>query len=265
MILYCFVKKMRYQSKVNLAMPLLILLACLFSGNAVATSNEQLDKEKEKNVVEDVYLSTLLLTDQSEMNLMDWRKFCYPEMPANMLNPNIQQFKGILGLGLFSLLTFILQFDLSSKHSQTEFGWGFNGMVGGPLKDGNTSLYLLGSAHRYSFDSGHDNLLQIGLQGRRNIGNDTRFWAGAEAGWVRDKTVSDYAGEEGVHNPIANGFFAGVLGGYKLPVKGVDMSAFAGISLINFGDFKADDHVIEEGHTSFQIKIGVEVGLPLAK
>ena len=155
-----------------------------------------------------------------------------------------------------------VQVDGGTKHSETEFGGGITGLVGKQLSNEVTSIYGLAGYHYYSFDNGHDNYYQLGLQARQTLGDKGLFWAGGEAGWARDKSVYKDADWS---NPTSNGFFAGALAGYKLPVSALDMSVFTGLSYIRFGDFKADDFVVEEGHNSVQFKLGVNIALPFSE
>ena len=155
-----------------------------------------------------------------------------------------------------------LQADAGMKHSETEFGGGITGLAGKQLSNQLTSIYGLAGYHYYAFNGGHDNFFQVGIQARQALGENGLFWAGGEAGWVHDKSIYKDADWS---NPTSNGFFAGALAGYKLPVSALDMSVFTGLSYIRFGDFKADDYVVEEGHNSVQFKLGVNIALPFSE
>lgn len=185
--------------------------------------------------------------------------------------------KGLKSAGLGDIVRIFVLFALSSvfvgcagtkaaveadsglKRTETEYGWGVTGLVGKEIKMENTSVYGLVSYHRYSFETGHDNLLQLGVQGRRLLGNDNTFWVGGEITYVHDKSVYDDAEWE---DPTSNGFSIGGLAGYKLPIEKLNVSAFTGLSFINFGDFKADGIVVETGHGSVQFRLGVDIELP---
>lgn len=150
-----------------------------------------------------------------------------------------------------------VEVDGGSKKTETEYGWGITGLVGTDLNIEKTSVYGLASYHRYSFETGNDNLLRLGVQGRRMLGADESFWLGGELAYVHDTSVYDDAEWE---NPSASGFTLGAIAGYKLPVD-FDMSVFGGVAYINFGDFKANGQVVEGGHSSTQLRLGVEIGL----
>ena len=149
--------------------------------------------------------------------------------------------------------------DGGFKQTETEYGWGVTGLVGKEINIENTSVFGLASYHRYSFTTGHDNLLQLGVQGRRLLGNEKMFWVGGEIAYVHDKSVYDDADWT---NPTSNGFSIGGLAGYKLPIQKLDVSAFTGLSFIHFGDFKADGLIIDPKGNSVQFRLGVDVVLP---
>jgi len=151
-----------------------------------------------------------------------------------------------------------VQADAGMKHSETEFGGGVTGLAGKQLSNQLTSIYGLAGYHYYAFENGHDNFYQVGLQARQALGEKGLFWAGGEAGWAHDKSIYKDADWS---NPTSNGFFAGALAGYKLPVSALDMSVFTGLSYIGFGDFKADNVIVEPGHNSVQFKLGVNIAL----
>ncbi len=169
-----------------------------------------------------------------------------------------------LSEGCMQLIT-VVQCDAGLKRTETEYGFGFTGLVGQELADEKTSVFGTASYHIYYFGDGydytggHDNLLKVGVQARRSLANNfENFWVGGEAAYVRDKSVYDHAEWD---NPVANGFSLGGLAGYKLPSKKLDASVFTGLSLIHFGDFKADGHVVDPSHNSVQFRVGVEVEL----
>ena len=151
--------------------------------------------------------------------------------------------------------------DVGSKHSETEYGGGITALAGTQLPNKITSIYGLAGYHYYSFEGGHDNLFQLGIQGRQMLG-EKGFWAGGEAGWLKDTSVYTDGDRS---NPSSNGFFMGALAGYRLPVSVVDMSVFTGLDFLSFGDFKADNSVYEAGHNSIQLKLGVSVALPFSE
>ncbi len=156
----------------------------------------------------------------------------------------------------------VVEADGGTKQSETEFGGGITGLAGTQLSNELTSVYGLAGYHYYSFNGGHDNLFQLGIQGRQALGEKGLFWVGGEAGWAHDKSI--YKDAEW-SNPTSDGFFIGALAGYKLPVSAVDMSVFTGLNYIGFGDFKADNRVIEEGHNSMQFKLGISLALSFSK
>ncbi len=150
--------------------------------------------------------------------------------------------------------------DAGLKRTETEYGWGVSGLVGQQLPDEKTTVYGLASYHNYSYTGGHDNLLQLGIQGRRSLGNEDKFWVAGEAAWVYDKSLNDYPEME---DPTAHGFSVGALAGYKLPCRVLDLSVFSGLAFFQFGDFKANGDVIYPKGNSVQLRVGLEVALPL--
>ncbi len=163
----------------------------------------------------------------------------------------------IFGANSCAVTNTMVQADASSKHSETEFGFGGTLLMGTELPIANTSIYGLASYHKYSFTGGHDNLWQFGVQGRKAMGEDNNWWLGGELTYLRDKSVEDQ-----YVNSTANGYSAGVLAGRKLPIPVLNMSVFTGVSFIHFEDFKADNMVTYPSGNSVQLKVGVEIDIP---
>jgi hypothetical protein len=171
----------------------------------------------------------------------------------------------------------------AKDHGDTQIGGGVEMMVGPKLGEDTEILGVLGY-DRYYYFVGNDDFVKFGLQGRRTFGNDS-FWLGAEASYVKDwayiKDITDNpdVGMAGcIFNPMtqqleyrrtrtANGWMAGVLGGYKIKqVKSMDMSIFAGAYFMHLGDFKSKlDEITKDCHNNLHFKAGIEVGLPFSK
>lgn len=170
-----------------------------------------------------------------------------------------------------------------SDHGDTQIGAGVELKVGPKLGEKTEILGVLGY-DRYYYFVGNDDFVKLGLQGRRYF-NDDAFWLGVEGSLVKDwayiKDIADnpdvgYAGY--IFNPMtqqleyrrtreANGWMAGVLGGYKLKqIKSLDMNVFAGAFLMHLGDFTSiQDEITKECHYNLHFKAGVEVALPFSK
>jgi hypothetical protein len=169
------------------------------------------------------------------------------------------------------------------NHGDTQIGGGVEMLIGPKLGEKTEILGVLGY-DRYYYYVGNDDLIKLGLQGRRSLRNNS-FWLGAEAGYLRDwayiKDIADNpdVGLAGyIFNPVsqqleyrrlrtANGWMAGVLGGYKIKqVESMDMSIFAGAYLIHLGDFKSRlDEITKDSHYNLHFKAGIEIGLPYSK
>ena len=163
----------------------------------------------------------------------------------------------IPGLHGCAVTNTLVQADVSSKHSETEFGWGGTVLMGTELPIANTSVYGLASYHRYSFTGGHDNLWQFGVQARKALGENKNWWMGGELTYLQDKSVEDMYTDS-----KANGYSAGVIAGRKLPLPILNASVFSGVSFIHFGDFKNGSEIIYPSGNSVQLKVGVEIDIP---
>ena len=168
-------------------------------------------------------------------------------------------------------------------HGDTQLGAGVELKVGPKLGEKTEILGVIGY-DRYYYYVGNDDFVKVGMQGRRAFNNDS-FWLGAEGSlvkdwaYIKDITENSDVGYSGyIFNPMtqqleyrrtrtANGWMAGVLGGFKLKqVKSMDMSIFAGAYLIHLGDFTSkQEEVTKEGHINLRFKAGVEVALPFSK
>lgn len=167
------------------------------------------------------------------------------------------------------ILLFWAVFSLSScvsivgkKCSPTEIGYGFQFDPGYQIGNSNNSVHGLLSYSRLSFDGGHDNMYQFGGQFRHyhNSFSDGGLWYGGEASYVRFTSV--YNNDEWYNEkPRAGGFAMGGLVGYRLPVKAVPISGYAGVGFVTFGDFKSDDMVVDAGATGVTFRIGVSLHL----
>jgi len=171
----------------------------------------------------------------------------------------------------------------AKDHGDTQIGAGVELKVGPKLGEKTEILGVLGY-DRYYYFVGNDDFVKLGLQGRRYF-NDDAFWLGVEGSLVKDwayiKDIADnpdvgYAGY--IFNPmtqqleyrrtrVANGWMAGLLGGYKLKqIKALDMNLFAGAYLLHLGDFSSiQDEITKECHYNLHFKAGVEVALPFSK
>lgn len=116
--------------------------------------------------------------------------------------------------------------------------------------------------HYYNFNSGHDNFMKIGTQIRRQNPHSP-LWLGGELCFIRDVNIYNESNWNG--NPSANGFSVGAIGGYQLSFNTFDMSIFSGVSMVNFGNFKADNIMVEGGQSDLQFRFGVEFDLPFFK
>lgn len=64
---------------------------------------------------------------------------------------------------------------------------------------------------------------------------------------------------------LINGISIGVLADYKLPVESMDLSIITGLSIVNFGDFKSGDVVVEPSHSPIKFRIGLEFGIHFSR
>jgi hypothetical protein len=130
------------------------------------------------------------------------------------------------------------------------------------------SIHGLAGYHRFSWDDGHNNSVSLAAQGRYRFGTgEVRpWWAGVEVMWLH---ATDYYEEEFFREfsngefPTTNGFGLGVLGGYLIPAGAVDVNIFAALNLLHFGEYKVKNLVFDESTNGAQVRVGVEVQLPL--
>ena len=120
------------------------------------------------------------------------------------------------------------------------------------------NLEGVASLQRYCFTTGFDNFFRIGVQARR-WAETAPVWYGGELSFVHD--VSVYEDSYWDSNPSGSGVAAGVLAGYRLPIVSLNISAFVATSLIYFGEFTSDGHLVEGSHTALQGRIGLEISL----
>ena len=146
------------------------------------------------------------------------------------------------------------------KASPAEYGYGLQMTPGWQIGDGNTSIHALASYAKLGFDGGNDNVYQFGGQVRYALPSSQPggFWVGGEAAYV--SFTSKYDNEELFvdGDPSATGFALGGMVGYRFPTQTLPISGFAGLGLVNFGDFTTPDNlVIDEGGTGFTARIGI--------
>lgn len=83
-----------------------------------------------------------------------------------------------------------------------------------------------------------------------NIG----IWYGGELSYARFTSVYDYD-EWYDKPPRAGGFTFGGMLGYRLPCDKLPVNAYENLSLINYGDFKTNDMVIDQSATGFTFRV----------
>ncbi len=111
------------------------------------------------------------------------------------------------------------------------------------------SLYVLGSYQRQWFDGGHDNILSIGLQGRRVVTEGGTF-IGPEL------TYNNWRVNDGIFNQTEDVFGAGLIVGHPIGDK---LNVWSTVGLLRFGDVEQDGTLIAESATGFQFNLGVEL------
>jgi hypothetical protein len=171
----------------------------------------------------------------------------------------------------------------AAEHGDTQIGAGAELKIGPKLGKTTEILGVLGY-DRYYYFVGNDDFVKLGLQGRKTF-KDDRFWLGLEGSYVKDwaylknNTENPDVGMAGyIFNPAtrkleyrrtrkANGWMAGLLGGYKINlIKSLDTSVFAGAFLMHLGDFTTKmNEVTKEPHYNLHFKAGIEVALPFSK
>lgn len=112
------------------------------------------------------------------------------------------------------------------------------------------TLFGVAGVQRQWFDGGHDNVLTVGLQGRRVL-DASGVWVGAE-GTYNNWRVSDDA-----ENPVAHVF--GVFATVGRPLGGGRVHLVGSAGWLRFGDFDKDGSLVYEGGNGWQANVGVEI------
>ncbi len=168
-------------------------------------------------------------------------------------------------LFLLIAVAFILNSCVSlegKKASPAEIGYGFHLDPGWQIGSSKTSVHGLISYARLGFVNGHDNMYQFGGQVRHYLKpfQESGFWYGGEASYVRFTSVYDNK-DWYKENPRAGGFAMGALVGYKIPVKVVPFSGYAGVGFVTFGDFTSEGEVVDPAATGVTFRVGISVHL----
>jgi len=192
---------------------------------------------------------------------MDWTKIVTKTQPAQKRSSFILSTVSIIVILLFSSCAAIFISPLASIKGE-EFGGGVEAGVGSIPLTKNLGLNGVAGYHYYDFENGHDNFMKVGAQ-IRSQNQSSALWYGGEFCVVRD--VSVYKDSYWNENPSASGVSVGAIAGYRLSFEAFDMSIFSGLSLVNFGDFKADDIVVEPSHSPLQFRVGLEFDLPFSR
>ena len=161
---------------------------------------------------------------------------------------------------LLMTLSFFLLLGCSGKvvvedSSPVQFGIG--AQLAPTVADvGDATVHGLAGYQRQWFDGGHDDIVSVGVQGRRPLKLDApdKTWLGVEAAYHYWR-VSDESGF--LTNPVSNVFGVSGLVGHPIGESGVHAWGSAGLLL--FGDFKEDGEVAFEGGTGWMIQLGVEL------
>lgn len=166
------------------------------------------------------------------------------------------------------LLATLLVLSSTHTHSQnfgavactgikgSEFGGGLFLLFGNLLSSNSIALNAIAGYQYYAFNGGHDNYMKVGAQATKKVADE--IVAGLELSFVRDVSVYDYS-EMWDKNPAGNGLEAGALVKYPLPVEGLNLNLVGNVAMVFFGEFKSEDYVVEESHSTFKANVGIEI------
>lgn len=126
-------------------------------------------------------------------------------------------------------------------------------------KESNWKLNAVTGVSTEKFESGYDSFLELGMQLRYTT-NTSPFGFGSELVYINDVTPNSFSTWD--ISPNANGISIGAFGGYQMPFKKVDLSAFSKVSYVAFGNDSMNDNIKQPNNNGIKIVFGLEIALP---
>ena len=143
--------------------------------------------------------------------------------------------------------------SLTSKCTEIEYGPSFRVAPEFEVGDGDVTVHPVGAYTYLRFDGGHDNVLHLGVEARKELGRTlfdrTGIFYGGAIEFLRYATVYDDDPGYPVNfdgDPTANGLRFSVVAGFPVGQAGpFEINAFGAASYWRYGDFTDDMGVID--------------------
>lgn len=126
-------------------------------------------------------------------------------------------------------------------------------------KESNWKLNAVTGVSTQKLETGYDSFLELGMQLRYTT-NSSPFWFGSELNYINDVNPNSFNTWDFSAN--ANGLLIGIMGGYRIPFKTIDISAFSKVSYATFGNGQMKDNTKYSNRNGVKILFGLEIALP---